>query len=59
VSSGSDSSSETGDVWGDDEGELMLHAREVVLLRPAKPPVQVLAPVPKAMRAVLQSAGLM
>lgn len=34
---------------------LMLHCREVVLLRPRKPPVRVVAPLPRAMKQLLQA----
>lgn len=38
---------------------LLLHAREVELLRLGKAPVRVVAPLPRALRSVLQSTGLM
>eukprot|EP00878_Enallax_costatus_P038765 GHUV01044229.1.p1 GENE.GHUV01044229.1~~GHUV01044229.1.p1 ORF type:complete len:176 (+),score=27.57 GHUV01044229.1:230-757(+) len=34
---------------------LMLHCREVVLLRPRKPPMRVVAPLPRAMKKLLQT----
>lgn len=35
----------------------MLHCREIVLLRPRKPPVRVIAPLPVAMKQLLQKMG--
>ena len=63
VGSGSDSDSDDAEqqvvLRAAGAQPLSLHAREVVLLRLHKPPVRVVAPVPKAMRSVLQSSGLM